>query len=86
MISKEDLKQEIEQLDVNYLELVYRLLQQFPHKKSIQAKMNPLDYSRPIEYVGIANDSDLAYTDVKDTAEYGKQLRKSAWNRHNQND
>ena len=86
MITKEDLKQEIEQLDVNCLELVYRLLQQFPHKKNTQPKVNPLDYSRPIEYAGISNNSDLAYTDIEDAAEYGKQLRESAWNRRNQHD
>ena len=32
MITKEDLKHEIEQLDDSYLDLVFRLLQQFPHK------------------------------------------------------
>jgi len=86
MITKEDLKLEIEQLDVNYLELVFRLLQQFPHKKNTQADINPLDHSRPIEYAEIVNNSDLVYTDVKNAAEYGKQLRESAWNRRNQHD
>jgi hypothetical protein len=33
MITKEDLKQEIEQLDSTYLELVFKLLQQFPHQQ-----------------------------------------------------
>jgi len=86
MISTEDLKQEIERLDVSCLELVYRLLQQFPHKQNTKSKINPLDYSRPIEYTGSASDSDRAYTDIENTAEYGKQLRKSAWNRCNQHD
>ncbi len=31
MITKEHSKEEIEQLDEHYLELVIRLLQQFPH-------------------------------------------------------
>jgi hypothetical protein len=35
MITKEHLKQEIEQLDEHYLELVFRLLQQFPHHEKI---------------------------------------------------
>jgi len=86
MISTEDLKQEIEQLDDNCLELVYRLLQQFPHKQNKASKINPLDFSRPIEYTGPASDSYLAYEDVDNAAEYGKQLRASAWNRRNQND
>ena len=32
IITKEDLKHEIEELDENYLELVLRLLKQFPHR------------------------------------------------------
>lgn len=86
MISAEDLKQEIEQLDVNCLELVYRLLQQFPHKQNIKSKINPLDYSRPIHYAGNAGNGGLAYTDIEDAAQYGKQLRSSAWNRSSNHD
>ena len=37
MITKEDLKSEIEQLDSSYLELVFNLLKQFPHQ---QTKLN----------------------------------------------
>jgi hypothetical protein len=48
MITKEDLKQEIERLDSGYLELVFNLLKQFPH----QSKPDPLSCSRPIEYTG----------------------------------
>ena len=44
MITKEDLKQEIERLDSGYLELVFNLLKQFPH----QSKPDP----SPIEYTG----------------------------------
>lgn len=32
MLTKEDLKHEIDRLDDSYLELVLRLLQQFPHQ------------------------------------------------------
>lgn len=45
MVTKETLKQEIEQLDDSYLDLVFRLLQQFPHQKN---ERNLLDCSRPI--------------------------------------
>ena len=83
MINTEDLKQEIEQLDVNYLELAYRLLQQFPHKKNAKSTINPLDHSRPITYTGTKNNSELAYVDIEDAAQYGKKLRSSAWNRSN---
>jgi hypothetical protein len=47
MITKEDLKHEIEQLDDSYLDLVFRLLQQFPHQKN---KPDLLACSRPIHY------------------------------------
>lgn len=47
MITKADLKQEIEQLDDSYLDLVFRLLQQFPHQKN---KPDLLACSRPIHY------------------------------------
>lgn len=86
MISTEDLKQEIEQLDASCLDLVYQLLQQLPHKKNTKSKINPMGFSRPIEFTVSAGDNNLAYTDVEDAAEYGKQLRASAWNRHHQND
>ena len=78
MITKEDLKQEIERLDSGYLELVFNLLKQFPH----QSKPDPLSCSRPIEYTG--NDdtiNDLAFTDIVDAASYGKQLRTDSWQR-----
>ena len=71
MITKEDLKQEI---DSGYLELVFNLLNQFPH----QSKPDP----SPIEHTG--NDdtiNDLAFTDIVDAASYGKQLRTDSWQR-----
>jgi hypothetical protein len=37
-ISKEDLKHEIEEVDENYLELVLRLLKQFPHRQKTNAE------------------------------------------------
>jgi len=86
MISTEDLKKEIEQLDSSCLDLVYQLLQQLPHKKNTKPKINPMNFSRPIEFTESSSDSDLAYTDIEDAAKYGKQLRASAWNRQHQND
>ncbi|MEE9362062.1 MAG: hypothetical protein V3U92_05635 [Cellulophaga sp.] len=86
MIRKEDLKQEIEQLDLDCLELVFRLLQQFPHQKNVNTKVNPLNYSRPIHYAGIENNGDLAFSDIEDATTYGKQLRTSLWQRNNNHD
>jgi len=48
MVTQEDLKQEIEQLDPAYLELVFKLLQQFPHNQ--KSKPDALSYSRAIDY------------------------------------
>jgi hypothetical protein len=76
MLSKEDLKHEIDQLDDNYLELVFRPLQQFPHES--QNKLNPLNYSRPIYYPDNEINDGIAFGDIENAAEYGKQLRKTA--------
>ncbi len=86
MISKEDLKQEIEQLDSHYLDLVFRLLKQFPHQKNTQSIVNPLDSSRPIDYEGIESTGDLAFTNIENSAKYGKELRASLWQRSNNHD
>lgn len=80
MITKENLKQEIEKLDGNCLDLVFRLLQQFPHQK--QSKHDPLSCSRPIDYTDAESSDGLAFTDIEDAAAFGKQLRASAWQRN----
>ncbi len=82
MITKDNLKQEIEQLDEGYLELVFKLLQQFPHQQKIKPLIDPLSCSRPIDYDGDDN-NEQAFTDVEDAASYGKQLRHSSWQRNN---
>jgi hypothetical protein len=79
MTTKEDLKQEIEKLDGSCLDLVLRLLQQFPHQQ--QSKHDPLNYSRPINYTDAETSDGLAFTDIEDAAAFGKQLRTSAWQR-----
>ncbi|MGZ5070995.1 MAG: hypothetical protein ACXWF8_16005 [Methylobacter sp.] len=79
MTTKEDLKQEIEKLDSNCLDLVLRLLQQFPHQP--QSTHDPLSCSRPINYTDAETSDDLAFTDIEDAAVFGKQLRTSAWQR-----
>lgn len=80
MITKEDLKQEIEKLDDAYLDLVFRLLQQFPHQQ--QPTPDPLSCSRPIDYKDAEANGGLAFTDIEDAAAFGKQLRASAWQRN----
>jgi hypothetical protein len=50
MVTKEDLKQEIEQLDSNYLELVFRVLKQFPHQESTSFD-NKLEFEDAMNYV-----------------------------------
>jgi len=71
MITKEDLKQEIEQLDPTYLELVLKLLKQFPH----HSKSDVLSNSRVIDYGNEGDDNELAFTDVIDAASFSRQLR-----------
>jgi hypothetical protein len=79
MITKEDLKNEIEQLDDSYLNLVFRLLQQFPHQKN---KPDLLACSRPIHYPDDEISDGTAFTDIENAADYGKQLRTTAWQRN----
>ncbi|MGZ4994294.1 MAG: hypothetical protein ACXWE3_14610 [Methylobacter sp.] len=79
MTTKEDLKQEIDKLDGNCLDLVLRLLQQFPHQP--ESKHDPLNCSRPINYPDAETSDGLAFTDIEDAAVFGKQLRTSAWQR-----
>jgi hypothetical protein len=80
MITKEDLKQEIEQLDSAYLELVFKLLQQFPHQQ--KSKPDALSSSRSIDYANNGDNNELAFTDVIDAASFGKQLRTESWQRN----
>ena len=86
MISKEDLKQEIEQLDVHCLELVFRLLQQFPHQKNKKPETDPLHCSRPIYYTNTTINGEYAFTDIEDAAAYTTQLRTSQWQRNKNHD
>jgi hypothetical protein len=73
MITKDDLKNEIEQLDDSYLDLVFRLLQQFPHQK--KTKPDLLVNSRPIHYPETETQKGVAFTDIEDAATFDKQLR-----------
>ena len=82
MITKNDLKQEIEQLDEGYLELVFKLLQQFPHQQKIKPIIDPLSCYHPIDY-DVDDNNELVFTDIEDAASYGKQLRHSSWTRKN---
>ena len=81
MVTKEDVKQEIEQLDPAYLELVFNLLKQFPHHQ--RTKPDALSSSRAIDYKNESDDNELAFTDVTDAANFGKQLRNESWQRNN---
>ena len=82
MITKAHLKEEIEQLDEHYLELVFRLLQQFPHHEKTRQKPDALQRSRPIDYATSGADDAPVFTEVDNAAPYGKQLRTSLWQRN----
>ena len=75
MITKEHLKEEIEQLDEHYLELVFRLLQQFPHLEKTRQKPDALQCSRTIDFGSIEADDTPVFTEVEDAAANGKQLK-----------
>ncbi len=71
------LKKETEQLDEDYLELVFRLLQQFPHHEKIRQKPDALQCSRPIDYATSEADDTPVFTEVVDASAYGKQLSRN---------
>lgn len=81
MATKAQILQEIEQLDDNYLELVYRLLQQFPHKISQAETLDVMQCSRPIDYAVPDIDDAPVLSQIEDAASYVKALR-SAWRDH----
>jgi Fe2+ or Zn2+ uptake regulation protein len=56
IISKQLLKEEIDRLDNQHLELVYKILQQFPHEpivERISLRNSVLHYTAPTEPVAI---------------------------------
>jgi hypothetical protein len=78
MITKDDLKHEIEQIDDSYLDLVFRLLQQFPHQK--KSKPDVLANSRSIHYP--ETEDGLAFSDIENVAAFSKELRTIVWQRN----
>jgi hypothetical protein len=74
MITKAQLKQEIDRLDDTYLELAYRLL----HKLQ---RPNPMECSKSIDYEVQDVDDEPVFVDIKDTAGYVKNLR-TEWRGH----
>jgi Fe2+ or Zn2+ uptake regulation protein len=56
VISKQMLKQEIDRLDPQHLELVYKILQQFPHVQAIEKislRDSVLRYVAPTEPIAV---------------------------------
>ncbi len=90
LITKENVKLEIDCLDERYLELVYRILQQFPRLSGTAAdsdtgsiSRDPLRNSHRICY-DMPDDfleEGKPFAQVKNAAEYGKALRTRAWQR-----
>ena len=57
------------------------------YKKTAESvSLDLLEHSRPIDYTVLKNTDELAFTHIEDAAQYGKQLRSSAWNRNNKHD
>lgn len=74
MITKAQLKQEIDQLDDAYLELAYRLLHQLQ-------RPDPMQYSRPIDYAVHDVDDEPVFIEITDAASYVRNLR-AEWRGH----
>lgn len=56
IISKQLLQQEIDRLDSQYLELIYKILQQFPHEQTVERislNGSVLHYITPTEPVAV---------------------------------
>ncbi len=68
MITKTQLKQEIDQLDDSYLELAYRLLHHLQ-------RPDPMQCSRPIEYAVQDIDDEPVFIEIKDAASFVRNLR-----------
>lgn len=74
MITKTQLKQEIDQLDDSYLELAYQLLHQLQ-------RPDPMQCSRPIDYAVQDSDDEPVFIEIKDALSYVKNLR-TDWRGH----
>ena len=74
MITKTQLKQEIDQLDDSYLEMAYQLLHQLK-------RPDPMQCSRPIDYAVQNSDDEPVFVDIKDAASYVRGLR-ADWRGH----
>ena len=74
MITKAQLKQEIDKLDDSYLELAYRLLNQLK-------RPDPMQCSRPIDYAVLEIDDEPVFVEIMDAAGYVKNLR-AEWRGH----
>jgi hypothetical protein len=66
MITKDHLKQKIEQLDDDQcLESIFRLLQQFPHQGKTTQKTDALQCSREIDYAITDTDDSPVFTEIE---------------------
>jgi hypothetical protein len=74
MITKTQLKLEIDRLDDTYLELAYQLLHQLQ-------RPDPMQSSKPIDYAVQDTDDEPVFVEIKDSAGYVKNLR-AEWHDH----
>jgi len=84
MVTKATLKREIDQLDDDYLELVYSILRQFQRRASIspatEAERDPLRHSRAICYAVNEDLSDVRpFAGIADAGAYVSELRRCQW-------
>ena len=80
MVTKELLKQEIDCLDEHYLELVYGILQQFPHTEHFnhQQARNAASFFENFSQdpvIGMWKDRE----EMRDSSAWVKELRRTQW-------
>jgi len=77
MITKELLKQEIDCLDEHYLELIYNILQQFPHTADISTHKTDVCFTNLSQdpVVGMWKDRE----EMRDSSAWVRTLRQTQW-------
>jgi hypothetical protein len=77
------LPEQEQQAVFDYMELLKNKSTREQTKHYHKTKPDALSSSRAIDYTNKADDNELAFTDVTDAANFGKQLRTESWQRNN---
>lgn len=85
MTTRDLLKQEIEFLDENYLELVYKIVRQFPHRAKQTAEPITRDNAAAL-FADFAQDPVIGMwqdrEEMRDSTAWVRELRRTQWREH----